>query len=110
MEKKLIYRKKSSWTGKNLLPYGKNLLTSLLLLGMIGEGCDSNAIPHTEKRFCVEVEEVRYRKKGSTSIIRPRCQKKGSREKMPWYRYPTKNIHRGDTVDISEKDLIGPRF
>ena len=52
------------------------------------------------KRHCIVVGEVKYRKE--TASIRA----KGG---DIWYRYPTTNVHVGDTVDISINDRIQPR-
>jgi hypothetical protein len=62
------------------------------------------------ERFCVVVEEVRFR--GKHSIIRPKSQDSAYKRINIWFIYPTKNIHPGDTVDVSKKDeyYIGPNF
>jgi len=52
--------------------------------------------PRPEPRYCVVVDEVIYKKNNTASIRR--------------FRYPNHNIHRGDTVEITMKDAIGPRF
>ena len=59
-------------------------------------------------RYCVVVSEVR--RSGKHAAIKPKCQDPNYKGKMPWFRYPTPNVFPGDTVDISENDLIGPRF
>jgi hypothetical protein len=68
--------------------------------------------PRPEPRYCVVVDEVIY-KKNNTASIRPRSNKKGPEwwtGTTIWFRYPNHNIHRGDTVEITMKDAIGPRF
>ena len=59
-------------------------------------------------RFCIVVEEVRHN--GDKTAIKPKCQDPKYKGEMPWYRYPTPNIHPGDTVDVSLNELIEPKF
>ena len=62
----------------------------------------TNKQPHSN-RFCVVVEDVRYTKNNKANI-RPRG------HRTAWFKYPTANIHIGDTVDISMSDRIEPKF
>jgi hypothetical protein len=65
-----------------------------------------------QERFCIVVQEVRYTKHGK-ALIKPKCKeefKKTHYHRLPWYRYPTSNIHIGDTVDVSLSDIAAPSF
>jgi hypothetical protein len=60
-------------------------------------------------RYCIVVQEVKHGK--HSSIIRPLPQVPGVKKIRDLYRYPGVNISVGDTVDVSDRQLItGPRF
>jgi hypothetical protein len=83
----------------------KNILIITLLFIT---SCSVNK-SYQPERFCIVVEEVRRSKK--CAIIKPKCQDPNYKGKMLWYRYPTPNVFVGDTVDVSDNQLItGPRF
>ena len=54
------------------------------------------------KTYCVVVTDVKYTKHNKANI-----KPKGTRY---WFRYPTANVHIGDTVDISLNDRLEPKF
>lgn len=62
-------------------------------------------------RFCIVVDDVVY-KKNNTASIKPKSNKKGPEwwNGVAWFRYPNHNIHIGDTVEVSLKDRIEPKF
>jgi len=62
----------------------------------------TNKQPHSN-RVCIVVADVRYTKNNKASI-RPRG------HHTVWFKYPTANIHIGDTVDVSMNDRIAPKF
>jgi hypothetical protein len=63
----------------------------------------------TEERYCIVVEEVKLGKRNA--VIRPKSQTTEIKKIKIWYRYPTRNVFVGDTVDVSDRQIItGPRF
>jgi len=67
------------------------------------------SVSKPEERYCIVVEEVKRGK--HTAIIRPKSQVSDIKKLNMWYKYPTPNIFVGDTVDVSDKQLLtGPRF
>ena len=80
------------------------------LIACFAISCTATRKPvKSEERYCIVVEEVKRNK--HSSIIRPKSQVKDIKKLKMWYRYPTPNIFVGDTVDVSDKQLItGPRF
>lgn len=53
------------------------------------------------KRYCIVVGDVKYKKE--TASIK-------ARGGNVWYKYPTVNVHVGDTVDVSLNQIIQSRF
>jgi len=73
-------------------------MKKIVIIVLTLASCTTVRIP---SNYCVVVEEVHYHKKSST--IKP----KGS---MYWYHYPNHYIHPGDTVQVSFKDRVEPKF
>lgn len=67
--------------------------------------------PRPQPRYCIVVDDVIY-KKNNTASIRPRRLTKGPDwwNSPMWFRYPNHNIHKGDTVEVTMRDAIGPGF
>jgi len=71
----------------------------LILIAVILSSCSVSK--HRSNRFCAVVRDVRYGK--TKANIRP----EGLRS---WFRYPSINVHIGDTVELSMNDRIEPKF
>jgi hypothetical protein len=71
----------------------------------------SCTVTKQSSRICIVVDDVVY-KKNNTASIKPRTNRQGPKwwTEVPWFRYPNHNVHIGDTVDISLKDRIEPKF
>jgi len=85
-------------------------MKKLLLLITVLSSC-AVFEPRPEPRYCIVVGDVIY-KKNNTASIRPRTNKKGPEwwNSPKWFRYPNHNIHIGDTVEVTMRDAIEPRF
>jgi hypothetical protein len=71
----------------------------LILIVVVISSCSTTK--HRSNRFCAVVRDVRYSK--TKANIRP----EGLRS---WFRYPSINVHIGDTVELSMNDRIEPKF
>jgi len=82
----------------------------LTLIASLTISCTATKKPSKrEERYCIVVEEVKKGKRNA--VIRPKSQSTEIKKIKMWYRYPTPNVFVGDTVDVSDKQLItGPRF
>ena len=80
-----------------------------VLSAIVFTSCCTKKLNTTQERYCIVVDKVRYKKHGA--LIKPVCQDSTYKGDMPWYRYPTPNIFKGDTVDVCHCDIItGPNF
>lgn len=69
----------------------------------------TKSVSKPEQRYCIVVEEVRRGK--HVAAIRPKSQVPEIKKLHIWYRYPSPNVFVGDTVDVSDKQLLtGPIF
>jgi hypothetical protein len=82
--------------------------TLILIFAIVFSSCATTKQYNPKERYCIVVESVRYGKKSSS--IQPKCQDPKYKKSMPWYRYPSINIHPGDTVDVCDYDIKAPRF
>jgi len=80
----------------------------LIIISVFLFSCSTSKVYQTRQRYCIVVGDVRYGVKQTS--IRPVCQNPKYKGKMKWYRYPTKNVSVGDTVDVCDIDIIEPRF
>ena len=65
--------------------------------------------------YCIVVKSVKYGKKSTVITAEPQCKFKCKRKfifnNSGAYRYPSINIHPGDTVSVNKNWLIkGPNF
>lgn len=61
-------------------------------------------------RFCIVVDDVRYNK-NNTASIKPKVKQIAPEwYRAVWYKYPNHNIHKGDTIEVSLRDRIEPKF